>query len=309
MIRRPQRSTLFPYTTLFRSRSEAYFRSLVAASSDAVLILDGDLRVTWSSATLGTTLGSPTAVPVGSALLDLVHPEDALAVARALLPAAGDATPPGVLPLRLRHTDGTWRHLEASFTDLRSDTVVGAVVLHCRDTTERVARERTLEQVAFTDPVTGLPNRAGCEQRLEQALAEAGTTCRSLLLIELDNLDEVREDAGRDVVTAVLVEVGRRLRATVRGCDAVTRVGGGAFAVLAEGAPHAVDLLADRCLSVIEQPLDTAAGLFDLSASIGVVDLGAAESVADLMTRAELAVRAAAAAGTGTALRYRPALG
>jgi diguanylate cyclase (GGDEF)-like protein/PAS domain S-box-containing protein len=290
--------------------SEAYFRSLVAASSDAVLILDGDLRVTWSSATLGTTLGSPTAVPVGADLLELVHPEDALPVARALLEsAAGDTTPPGALRLRLRHADGTWRHLEASLTDLRSDTVVGAVVLHCRDTTERVARERALEQVAFTDPVTGLPNRAGCEQRLEQALAEAGTTCRSLLLIELDGLDEVREDAGRDVVTTVLVEVGRRLRATVRGCDAVTRVGGGAFAVLAEGAPHAVDLLADRCLSVIEQPLDTAAGLFDLSASIGVVDLGAAESVADLMTRAELAVRAAAAAGTGTALRYRPALG
>jgi diguanylate cyclase (GGDEF)-like protein/PAS domain S-box-containing protein len=290
-------------------RSEAYFRSLVAASSDAVLILDGGLRVTWSSATLGTTLGSPDAVPVGTDLLELVHPEDALPVARALLePATGDATPPG-LQLRLRHADRTWRYLEASFSDLRSDTVVRAVVLHCRDTTERVARERALEQVAFTDPVTGLPNRAGCEQLLEQALAEAGTTRRSLLLIELDGLDAVREDAGHDVVTAVLVEVGRRLRATVRGGDPVTRVGGGAFAVLAEGAPHAVDLLADRCLSVIEQPLDTTAGLFDLSASIGVVDLGAAESVADLMTRAELAVRAAGAAGTGTALRYRPALG
>ncbi len=290
-------------------RSEAYFRSLVAASGDAVLILDGRLRVTWTSPTLGTTLGSAAAVPVGADLLELVHPDDALPVARALQPTTADATPPGVLGLRLRHADGTWRHLEASLSDLRSDTVVGAVVLHCRDTTERVARERALEQVAFTDPVTGLLNRAGCERRLEQALAEAGTTCRSLLLIELDGLDEVREDAGRDVVTAVLVEVGRRLRATVRGADAVTRVGGGAFAVLAEGAPQAVDLLADRCLSVIEQPLDTAAGLFDLSASIGVVDLGAAESVTDLMTRAELAVRAAAATGTGTALRYRPALG
>ncbi|MGR6965656.1 putative bifunctional diguanylate cyclase/phosphodiesterase [Geodermatophilus sp. URMC 61] len=290
-------------------RSEAYFRSLVAASSDAVLILDGDLRVTWSSPTLGTALGSPAAVPEGADLLELVHPEDALPVARTLLqPAAGDGTLPG-LQLRLRHADGTWRHLEASFSDLRSDTVVGAVVLHCRDTTERVERERALEQVAFTDPVTGLANRAGCEQRLEQALAEAGATCRSLLLIELDGLDAVREDAGHDVVTAVLVEVGRRLRGTVRGSDAVTRVGGGAFAVLAEGAPHAADLLADRCLSVIEQPLDTTAGLFDLTASIGVVDLGAAESVPDLMTRAELAVRAAAAAGTGTALRYRPALG
>ncbi|WP_141243038.1 putative bifunctional diguanylate cyclase/phosphodiesterase [Geodermatophilus obscurus] len=290
-------------------RSEAYFRSLVATSSDAVLILDGDLRVTWSSPTLGTTLGAADAIPVGTDLLELVHPDDALPVARALRPAAMAAAPAGVLRLRLRHTDGGWRHLEAGVSDLRSDTVVGAVVLHCRDTTERVAREQVLEQVAFTDPVTGLPNRAGCERLLEQALTAGGPGCRSLLLIELDGLDEVREDAGRDVVTEVLVEVGRRLRATVRGSDPVTRVGGGAFAVLAEGAPHAVDLLADRCLSVLEQPLDTSAGVFDLSAGIGVVDLGAAESVPDLMIRAELAVRAAAAAGTGTALRYRPALG
>jgi len=290
-------------------RSEAYFRSLVATSSDAVLILDGALRVTWTSPTLGTTLGDPAAVPVGADLLELLHPDDALPVARALQPGAGDAGPPGVLQLRLRHADGTWRILEASVSDLRSDTVVGAVVLHCRDTTERVARERALEQVAFTDPVTGLPNRAGCERLLEQALAAGGPTSHSLLLVELDGLDAVREDAGREVVTGVLVEVGRRLRATVRGGDPVMRVGGGAFAVLAEGAPHAVDLLADRCLSVIEQPLETSAGVFDLSAGVGVVDLCAAASVPELMTRAELAVRAATAAGTGTALRYRPALG
>ncbi len=290
-------------------RSEAYFRSLVATSSDAVLILDGDLRVTWSSPTLGTTLGAADAVPAGADLLELVHPDDALPLARALQPAAGASAPAGVLRLRLRHTDGGWRHLEAGVSDLRSDTVVGAVVLHCRDTTERVTREQVLEQVAFTDPVTGLPNRAGCERLLEQALAAGEPGCRSLLLIELDGLDAVREDAGRDVVTEVLVEVGRRLRATVRSSDAVTRVGGGAFAVLAEGAPQAVDLLADRCLSVIEQPLDTGAGVFDVSAAIGVVDLGAAESVPDLLTRAELAVRAAGAAGTGTALRYGPALG
>jgi diguanylate cyclase (GGDEF)-like protein/PAS domain S-box-containing protein len=290
-------------------RSEAYFRSLVAASGDAVLILDGGLRVTWSSPTLGTTLGDPAAVPAGADLLGLVHPDDALPLARALRPAAGQAAPADVLGLRLRHADGGWRHLEASVSDLRSDRVVGAVVLHCRDTTERVAREQALEHVAFTDPVTGLPNRAGCERLLEQALAARGPACRSLLLIELDGLDAVREDAGRDVVAEVLVEVGLRLRATVRGGDPVTMVGGGAFAILVEGAPQAVDLLADRCLSVIERPLDTSAGVFDLSAGIGVVDLGGAESVPDVLTRAELAVRAAAAAGTGTALRYRPALG
>ncbi|MGY1692586.1 putative bifunctional diguanylate cyclase/phosphodiesterase [Geodermatophilus sp. SYSU D01105] len=290
-------------------RSEAYFRSLVSASGDAVLILDGDLRVTWASPTVATTLGDPDRVVAGRDLLELVHPEDALPVARALQPEADGTPVSGLLPMRLRHADGTWRHLEASVSDLRRDADVGAVVLHCRDTTERVERERDLEQVAFTDPLTGLPNRAGCERVVLEALARPEAPCRSLLLIELDGVDAVRETAGLDVATTVLVEVGRRLRATVRDTDVVARVSGGSFAVLAEGAPHTVDLLADRCLSVIEQPVDTPAGIFDLTASIGTVELEPCQSVADLLARAELAVRAAAASGPGSALRYRPALG
>ncbi|MGY1643211.1 putative bifunctional diguanylate cyclase/phosphodiesterase [Geodermatophilus sp. SYSU D00703] len=290
-------------------RSEAYFRSLVSASGDAVLILDGDLRITWASPALATVLGDTGRPARGQDLLELVHPEDTLSMARALHPAADDGPASGVLPFRVRHTDGTWRHLEAGVSDLRADAAVGAVVLHCRDTTERVDRERALEQVAFTDPLTGLPNRAGCERVVRDALAGPGTPCRTLLLVELEGLDAVRENAGLDVSTGVLVEVGRRLRATVRGAEVVARVSSGSFAVLVEGAPHAVDLLADRCLSVIEQPMDTTAGFFDVSASIGTVELEVGQTVADLLARAELAVRAAAASGPGTAVRYRPALG
>jgi diguanylate cyclase (GGDEF)-like protein/PAS domain S-box-containing protein len=291
-------------------RSEAYFRSLVASSGDAVLILDRDLRVTWASPALATVLGDTGRSAAGQDLLELVHPEDALPVARALHREGAPSA--GLVTLRMRHADGTWRYLEAGVSDLRADAAVGAVVLHCRDTTERVERERALEQVAFTDPVTGLPNRAGCARVAGERLAAAGTPgtpCANLLLIELEGLEEVREDAGRDVVSDVLVEVGRRLRATVRDSDVVARLGVGQFAVLAEGTPQAVDLLADRCLSLIEQPVDTPAGIFDLSASVGIVEMGPGQVVADLLARAELAVRAAAASGPGSALRYRPALG
>ncbi|MGY1636451.1 putative bifunctional diguanylate cyclase/phosphodiesterase [Geodermatophilus sp. SYSU D00742] len=293
-------------------RSESYFRSLVASSGDAVLILDDGLRVTWASPVLGTTLGDAGRDVVGRDLLELVHPEDVLPVARALHRDADGVRSACSTTLRMQHADGTWRHLEASVSDLRTDASVGAVVLHCRDTTERVERERVLEQVAFTDPLTGLPNRAGWQRTVEQLLARAGDPgepCTTLLLVELQGLEGVREHAGTDVASTVLVEVGRRLRATVRSPEVVARLDGATFVVLVEGPAHAVDLLADRCLSVIEQPVDTPAGIFDLAASIGIVELTAGTTVAELTGRAELAVRAAAVSGPGTALRYRPALG
>jgi len=53
----------------------------------------------------------------------------------------------------------------------------------------------------------------------------------------------------------------------------------------------------------------TSGGVVDLTAGIGVVPLEAGPDVEELVARADLAVRAAHAAGPGTAARYRPELG
>jgi diguanylate cyclase (GGDEF)-like protein len=131
----------------------------------------------------------------------------------------------------------------------------------------------------------------------------------TLLVVELDGVLEAREHAGRDVVGAVVAEIGRRLRATVRGEDVVARMGGGTFAVLATGQGGDADRLAGRILSVVEQPILTDAGIVDLTAGVGLVELDAGLAVEDLLARADLAVRAARAAGAGMAQRYKPALG
>lgn len=289
-------------------RSESYFRSLVNSGTDAVVLLDDALRVTWASPALGRALGAAAAALVGQPLLASVHPEDQAALAGAL--AAGDAAP-ALLGLRLRDADGVWRCLEAGIADLRDDADVGAVVLQCRDMTERQARERSLQSVAYIDPMTTLPNRAGMLQLLEDRLAAAvdGREPGTLLMVELDGLLEAREHAGRDVVSAVVAEVGRRLRSTVRGEDVVARMGGGAFAVLAEGQGADADRLAGRILSVVEQPILTAAGIIDLTAAVGLVELDEGLSVEDLFVRGDLAVRAARESGPGVAQRYRAALG
>jgi predicted signal transduction protein with EAL and GGDEF domain len=106
-----------------------------------------------------------------------------------------------------------------------------------------------------------------------------------------------------------VAEVGRRLRATVRGEDTVARMGGGAFAVLAAGTDADADRLAARCLAVVEQPIVTAGGLLELTSGVGVVPIDAGLGVEDLLGRADLAVRAAHEAGPGSARRYEDTLG
>ncbi|MGY1746686.1 putative bifunctional diguanylate cyclase/phosphodiesterase [Blastococcus sp. SYSU D00695] len=291
-------------------RSEAWFREVVRSGGDGVLVLDPDLRITWTSPAVARMLGAGTDL-TGRDLLTVTHPADVLPAAHALHPdgAGPGESPCGRVVLRLPHTDGSWRHVEADVADLRARPEVGALVLHCRDVTERHAREQALEDVAFTDPTTGLPNRAGFDRVLEQRLVDPAAPPATLLLVELDGLAEVREDAGRDMASSVLVELGRRLRTTVRGDEPVARLGGDAFAVLAEGDPRTGDLLADRCLSAVEQPLTTAAGVYDLTADIGLVPLEAGTALGEVWTRAEIAVRAARRAGRGSARRFDPALG
>ncbi|SNR43851.1 putative bifunctional diguanylate cyclase/phosphodiesterase [Blastococcus mobilis] len=294
-------------------RSEAYFRSVVRSASDAVVVLDDDLRVTWASPALGRALGEAAPALLGRPLLESVHHDDVPALA-AVLPVAGavPAEAPavsGLLTLRLPDAAGEWRCLEAGVTDLRGDPDVGAVVLHCRDMTERQAREQALQAIAHTDPMTGLPNRAGVREALQRAATDPGHAPTTLLMIQLVGLAAAREDAGRETVTTAMTEVGRRLRATVRGEDTVARMGGGAFAVLAHGADADADRLADRCLSVVEQPIPTPGGMIELTAVVGVVPVEHGLGVDALLDRADLAVRAADEAGPGTARRYQDALG
>jgi diguanylate cyclase (GGDEF)-like protein/PAS domain S-box-containing protein len=310
-------------------RSEAYFRSLVRSSSDAVLILDGDLRITWAAPSLAAEIGGTGTDLVGNRLPDVVHPEDAEAVAGWLTGNATGAGPTGLRTFRLPALRGCWRVLEAGVSDLRADDDVQALVLHCRDVTARLDREDQLHSIAFTDPLTGLPNRAAqlvalssrlgslndqADAALAAAAADGSGTAdpaegASLLLFELQGLHDSRDRSGGDVVDIALVEIARRLRSTLRSEDQVARVGTETFSVLAMGTRADADRVASRCLSVIEQPLTTDSGLVDLTAAVGLVPLAAGLSEREALDRADLAVRDARVAAPGTVRRYTDAMG
>jgi len=105
-----------------------------------------------------------------------------------------------------------------------------------------------------------------------------------------------------------LVEIARRLRATVRAEDQVARIGPELFGVLAHGTGAEPDRVASRCLSVIDGPVTTDAGIVDLTAVVGLAPLTAGLTAEDARDRAELAVRDARTAGVGSVRRYRAEL-
>ena len=115
-----------------------------------------------------------------------------------------------------------------------------------------------MRSMAYTDPLTGLPNRRSMSEVLTLALV--GATPERMLavyLIDVDQFKQVNDTYGHDTGDELLIEVTRRLRSNVRICDTVARLGGDEFVVLAEGL-HSVDEaneLGNKLLTLFDAPI------------------------------------------------------
>ncbi len=97
-----------------------------------------------------------------------------------------------------------------------------------QDVTERKRAELTIKHLAFSDQLTGLPNRASLHERLIQALAaaERNRTRLAVMVIDLDNFKAINDTLGHSAGDKLLALVAQRLSACVRHSDLVARLGG-----------------------------------------------------------------------------------
>ncbi len=102
------------------------------------------------------------------------------------------------------------------------------------DISQRKGFERRIQQLAFYDSLTGLPNRAMFEDNLEESIKQAveeGET-GAVIVIGLDNFKVINDTYGRVVGDMLLQEVASLLRMFLRKDDIVSRSGGDEFAIL-----------------------------------------------------------------------------
>jgi diguanylate cyclase (GGDEF)-like protein/PAS domain S-box-containing protein len=118
--------------------------------------------------------------------------------------------------------------------------VVGSFV----DMTER---ERALSELAFRDPLTGLPNRRVLEQHLELAIARAKRSEHQLgiLFLDVDNLKGVNDTLGHGAGDALLQGIAQRLSGITRETDLLARQEHGQQVIGRLGGDEFLLLLAD----------------------------------------------------------------
>jgi diguanylate cyclase (GGDEF)-like protein/PAS domain S-box-containing protein len=296
---------------IIRRSGEAYFRTLVQDTSDAILIIGDDGTIRYATPSAASIFGD-IAVE-GAHLWDLVKDGEGQAVARALARMREHPDPASFYEdMRFTRRDGVGVHVQVRCSDLRGDSTVSGLVLTLRDVTEQRQLEEELKHRAFHDALTGLPNRLLFQDRVahEVARTQRNGTTAGVLFVDLDDFKIVNDTMGHSVGDELLVAAGIRLGSVVRPSDTAARLGGDEFALLIEDVADAaaVDAFGERIVRAFGEPFALASGSVISTATVGVATTEDSADVDELLRHADLALYAAKAAGKRRWRRYQPVL-
>ena len=212
----------------------------------------------------------------------------------------GEVYPEWLMITAVKDDAGLTTHYVGTFTDISS----------------RKKAEEEIKNLAFYDPLTGLPNRRLLFDRLKQAVASSNRSMRhgALLFLDLDNFKTLNDTHGHDTGDLLLQQVAQRLAACVRQGDTVARLGGDEFVVMLEDlsenaleAATQAEIVGEKIRSALNQIYHLGQYAHHSTSSIGVTLFADHQgAIDDLLKRADLAMYQAKAAGRNTLRFFDP---
>ncbi|TAG47207.1 MAG: diguanylate cyclase [Betaproteobacteria bacterium] len=269
--------------------------------------LDAALNVSQCGVQAFDLIGIPPEQIVGRSLLQEMRDrgEQGEPLVDALQRLQSGAEVRNRVEVALSHVNGKTIYTEwfnSALTDANGR--VSSIMSLVQDVTARTLADVQLRRFVTHDTLTGLHNRRGLTERLNQCIVHyrRADIPLALMFIDLDGFKQVNDLHGHGAGDELLCEVARRLLAVVRGADLVARIGGDEFVVLVErdATLDAVNTLGGRILRALEAPCGFTGGAARVGASIGVAMCppGTADAV-ELMRSADSAMYQAKRAGKG----------
>ena len=297
------------------------FQLISENAADMIALVGSDGRRLYNSPAYQKVLGYSTEDLKGTSSFEQIHPDDRLRVSK----ASENARRTGRgerMEYRIRHKDGSWRTLESTASPIRNARgQTDKLVIVNRDITERKRAEEMLVHNAFHDGLTNLPNRALFLDRLQHALTLSKRHANykfAVLLIDVDQFKIINDSLGYTAGDELLIQIGRRLRESVRRADMVSRprtsgvpyqpidddtlarLGGDEFAILLDDIRDPVEAVrvAERVQAELSAPFLVNQQEIVISASIGIAASTSPHTQAeDLLRDADIAMYRAKRAG------------
>lgn len=216
------------------------------------------------------------------------------------------------------HRDGAGRQLPCEVRLVRMPGEQKLIRASVTDISERQRYQREIERLAYSDELTGLPNRRLLLDRLQHAMAREvrDSNFGALLFIDLDHFKTVNDSLGHPVGDALLREVTTRLAGCLRAEDTLARLGGDEFVVLLESIGASPEVAGEHAADVGEKLLRSVLGAYQIdghelsvSASIGIAlhPIGE-QGAADVLKQADTAMYRAKRGGRNALHFFAPAM-
>lgn len=292
---------------------EQEFRSLTENSPDAIVRYDRQLCRLYVNPAFERLVGKDRSVLLGRPLEN--SPSFDLSDYRAALEATFESGQPRELEFNPipAENPARWAHarFQPEFTEDGGDAQ--SVLVLVRDISEMVEQRELARHLAYTDTLTGLPNRALFEKRFRAAAdpAQAAGKPFALLILDIDHFKDINDTLGHQTGDELLRQVTMRLPRCIRECDTIARLGGDEFAILLTGIQAVADVKegAARIFENLGRPFHIDSQEIFVSGSIGIACYPWDSSdLNELFTFADTALYSAKRQGRSNFQFYSPAL-
>jgi diguanylate cyclase (GGDEF)-like protein/PAS domain S-box-containing protein len=276
------------------------------AIPDAVLMVDADGFITRVNRELTDLFGYSPAELIGQPieiLLPASMRERHVPLRRVFQQNPRKRPMAGRAPLQARRKDGTEFPVEIMLSPLDQVHVLAVI----RDTTTARDMSDRLRQLAYSDTLTGLPNRAALMRDVEELMqtsSPAGSTPMSVALFDLDSFKEINDTMGHSNGDSLLRGVVDRWSSVLAEGVRLYRLVGDEFVVLTTNSrdPREIARICHAMLQVLESAFEIAGMVVFVSASVGMA-LAPTDGLdgETLVANADLALYKAKRTGRGSA--------
>lgn len=241
--------------------SESLYRQLTEDVNDVIWKVDTNFIITYISPSDERFRGYKASEVIGNSVFELFTDESVSLLKEKIkerleLSLKGNKLPPLTIELQHKCKDGSiiWGEILSKQEFDAKGNIIGYHGI-TREITKRKELQEKIEQLAYCDTLTKLPNRRSLDDKMSFIMSKSERSQKycALVFLDLDNFKPLNDTYGHNVGDLLLIEVANRLKNNIRKLDVVARIGGDEFVIILDEFDEDKDKSKENILKVVEK--------------------------------------------------------